>query len=175
MTGDQNFLAFLARIQASALIAIARYWGEARNGKRMPAWHDIDPVKIAPHLPIVWSWRYDRTTDTFTGRLAGDAINRAFGKSLRGVKLQDFFSAEGFPKVYQRHMRVIGEPAFSRDHGAVFHHVDGVGVGERIVMPLAEDGEHADGIFGATTYDLSQLGDTSGVKYAFDNLEYLPL
>ena len=175
MPGDENFEAFVARIVAPELVAIARHWGEARNGKRMPAWRDIDPIKIARYLPIVWSWRYDRSTDTYTGRLAGDAINRAFGKSLRGAKLQDFFTNEGFPPVYQRYMRIIGEPAFSRDYGAVFRHVDGVGVGERIVMPLAEDGEHADSVFGATTYDLSQIAYASGVKYSFDNLEYLPL
>ncbi|HWT97981.1 MAG TPA: PAS domain-containing protein [Terriglobales bacterium] len=175
MTGDEKLQAFITRIAAPELVAIARHWGEARNGKRMPAWRDIDPVKIAPYLPIVWSWRYDRENDTFIGRLAGDAINRTFGKSLRGARLQDFFSPDGFPKVYQRHMRIIGDPAFSRDHGAVFHHVDGVGLGERIVMPLAEDGEHADGVFGATTYDLSQIAPVKGVKYAFDNLEYLPV
>lgn len=174
-SGDERFAAFVARIQAPELIAIARHWGEARGNKSLPAWRDIDPVKIAPYLSIVWSWRYDRPTQAFTGRLAGDAITRAFDRSLRGVKLQDFFTGEGFLPVYERYKRVVSEPCFSRDSGAVFRHVDGVGVGERIIMPLAEDGRHGDSVFGATTYDLSQIARANGVKYTFDNLEYLPL
>ena len=84
-TGDEHFQDFFARIEAPALRAVARHWGEARAGRRMPAWRDIDPLKIVPYLPIVWAWRYDRQDDRFTGRLAGDAITRAFGRSLRGA------------------------------------------------------------------------------------------
>ncbi|HVJ41225.1 MAG TPA: PAS domain-containing protein [Dongiaceae bacterium] len=173
-TGDGHFDDFLARIQAPALIAVARHWGEARAGQRMPAWRDIDPLKIVPYLPIVWSWRYDRQSERFTGRLAGDAITRAFGRSLRGAELKSFFGDRS-PMVFARYHRVVTEPCFSRDSGAVFRHVDGVGVGERIIMPLADDHQNGDGVFGATTYDLSALATENPVNYVFDSLEYLPL
>jgi len=173
-TGDEHFQNFLARIEAPALSAVARHWGDARAGHRMPAWRDIDPLKIVPYLPIVWSWRYDRQNDRFIGRLAGDAITRAFGRSLRGADLQSFFG-ETYPIVHDRYLRILSEPCFSRDSGAVFRHVNGVGVGERVILPLADDHQNGDGVFGATTYDLSVLAQENRLDYVFDNLEYFPL
>jgi hypothetical protein len=141
----------------------------------MPAWRDIDALAIRQFLPIVWSWRFDRDTETFSGRLSGEAISDAFGRSLRGVPMQDFFLGEGYPPVYVRHHKVVTDPCFSRDHGAVFRHVDRAGTGERIIMPLADDGEHSDGILGATADDLAQLGSGTRARPSFDNLEYFPL
>jgi hypothetical protein len=79
-----SFQAFFQSIAAPELRAIAGHWDQARGERRMPAWTDIDPVAIGRHLRYVWAWKYDRETDTFTGRLAGEDIVRAFGKSPRG-------------------------------------------------------------------------------------------
>ena len=89
--------------------------------------------------------------------------------------MQNFFLGECYPPVYMRHHKVVTEPCFSRDHRAVFRHVDRVGTGERIIMPRAEDGEHGDGIFGATTYDLSELGSGARARPSSDNLGYFLL
>src|SRR6185312_7778733 len=110
-----SFESFLASIEAPALREVALYWQEARGSRRMPGWKDIDPAAIARHLPIVWSWKYDRHTDTFTGRLAGEEINEVFGKSLRGVPMKEFFADWQYDLIFARHRRVVTEPAFA--HG----------------------------------------------------------
>src|SRR6185437_2924002 len=61
-----SFETFLRAIASPALRDVALHWDAARGGyKQMPARQDIDPTAIAPHLPIVWLWRYDRETDTY--------------------------------------------------------------------------------------------------------------
>jgi len=147
-----SFKDFMAVIEAPALRSVALHWQAARGARRMPAWKNLDPAAIAPYLGIVWSWKYDRISDSFTGRLAGDEITRAFGKDLRGKAMADFFAGWQFDLIFARHKRVVSEPAFAHGSGPVFIHAERYGVGERIIMPLAADGMNGDGVFGATIY-----------------------
>ena len=148
-----SFGDFLASIEHPRLRAIAAYWDRARRDRLMPAWADLDPIELRENLPIVWAWKYDRATERFTGRLAGEEINEVFGKSLRGADMAEFFKSFDFPKIFARHRRVVTEPCFAHGSGQVFAHARRVGLGERIIMPLAEDGVHGDGLFGATLYN----------------------
>lgn len=154
---------FLSKVASPALRDVARHWAMARGENPMPAWRDIDPAAIAPHLPIVWSWKYDRSREDFIGRLAGEDINTAFGRGLRGVSMREFFVDHNYRLMFERNRRVITEPCVMRGHGNVFIHTGGQGYGERIIMPLAEDGRRGDGVFGATVYNfnLSHLTDTN--------------
>ena len=141
-----------ASLKEPPLREIAVYWGRARAGRRLPSWRDIDPIALAPHLPILWAWRWDKALDTFVGRLAGEAILDVTGPGFRGRRLEDFFADRGPEIVKSRYRRVIEEPALMRNHGFVFLRSGGSGIGERIALPLAEDGEHPDGVLGATVY-----------------------
>ncbi|MBU6506987.1 MAG: PAS domain-containing protein [Alphaproteobacteria bacterium] len=153
-----SFQDFFAAIKSPDLRRVALHWDTARNGRRMPGWKDIDPSAIAPFLPIVWSWKYDSATDTFTGRLAGDSITEAFGESLRGKPMKEFFRGRQYEMLFARHKRVVSEPAFAHGTGPVFIHAGRYGQGERIIMPLASDGIHGDGLFGATIYAPNPAG-----------------
>lgn len=174
----KSFERFVAAIEQEALRDIAHHWNDARGARRMPAWADIDPVKIARHLPYVWSWKYDRGADTFTGRLAGEEINRAFGKSLRGVRMADFFAGWHYEAIFARHRRVVTEPAFAHGKGTVFSHADRHALGERIIMPLAADGVHGDGIIGATVYPLPPTKPLDGALHRVpwgEDVSFFPL
>ena len=120
----------------------------------MPAWRDISPAKIAKQLPIIWSYAYDPAQDEFIGRLGGEAINRIFGRNIKGAKLSGLDSIIGKERLIQRAKRVITMPALFRGYEPMFWQSDSHGVGERIVMPLATDGITADGILGATDYHI---------------------
>ncbi|HEY4165111.1 MAG TPA: hypothetical protein VGM59_18740, partial [Dongiaceae bacterium] len=63
-----SFSSFLSTIESPDIRAVAEHWQVARGGKRMPAWRDIDPVMLGPRLRNVWSWKFDRKTELFTGR-----------------------------------------------------------------------------------------------------------
>jgi len=150
-----SFDAFERAIVSPALKAVALHWNQARGAGRMPAWSDIRPAAIVAHLPIIWSYRYDSTSDTFTGRLAGENITAIFGKSFRGLPMTEAYPESEYPALFARQKRTILEPAFMHGFGIVFGHLNRYGTGERVVMPLADDHEHGDGIFGATEYSVT--------------------
>jgi len=147
-----SFQAFFDSIQSQALRALAGQWAAARGARRMPAFRDIDPVGIGRNLRYVWAWKYDRDADSFTGRLAGEEIDRAFGKSLRGMKMAEFYAPEVYAVVFPRHRRVVTEPSFFHGTGMIFARMGSMAGGERISLPLSEDGTVGDGIIGGTHY-----------------------
>ena len=204
LTRGERFEGFLARIEDAGLRDIARHWNDARQkgsqgdkarlndaqahdgansqpgSRRMAAWRDIDPSQIKRHLPIIWVWRYDRVANEFIGKLSGEAINLALRRSLRGVPMQEFFAADSYDAIFARCHRVVTEPCFSRDSGPVYIHRERTGTGERIILPLADDGETGDGIIGATVYDLKSASGThlphaQSAQYFSEQMEYYQL
>lgn len=150
-----SFADFAASIVSPDLQRIAMHWNEARGLRAMPAWRDMRPAAIAPQLRFVWSYRYDAAADEFVGRLAGDTIARIFGQAFRGTRLKELQTRIDVPFLSARFRQVISGPMLFRSEGDVFHQIDRHGYGERIIMPLSEDGETPDGIFGATRYQTS--------------------
>jgi len=156
-----SFEGMVASLQAPALIAIATHWNAARGSGLMPAWGGIDPSAIRGHLPIVWAWRFDSLRSTFVGRLAGQTIIEAIGSQIRGRTIEECFPEPVVPVLRERLTRVLAGPGFMRNYGRVYATSGRNGFGERVYLPLAEDGEHADGIFGATSYTFT--GGTGAV------------
>ncbi|HTW35771.1 MAG TPA: PAS domain-containing protein [Rhizomicrobium sp.] len=139
-------------IESLALRNVVRHWAEARGGRRMPGWDNLNPAAIKAQLAIIWSWRFDPVSRQFIGRLAGERIESVLGMSVRGTPMSEVFARHDYAMALARHTRVVTEPAFYRGHGLVFRHLDRFDIGERIILPLADDGEHADGIIGATEF-----------------------
>jgi len=169
-----SFESFLSSITSAPLKAVALHWNTARGHRLMPSWDDLRPAAMAKQLPIIWSYKFDRSTGEFTGRLAGDRITEVFDKSLRGTRLQDFHPPEARPWVTAMLLRVVSEPALHLSSGRVFKQMDRIGSGQRIILPLAADGKMADGILGATEYH-SRISAEPPIQAATDVEEWFPL
>jgi hypothetical protein len=141
------FQEFERAILAEPLKRIAAHWLEVRGARAVPDWGDIRPSALGPHLSIIWSWKYDPDTDSFTGRLAGHVIESVFRKSFRGAPMREMFAASEYMHFYNRHKRVVIEPALFHGVGMVFGRLEHYGTGERIILPLS------DGLLGATVYE----------------------
>jgi hypothetical protein len=135
------------------------HWQAARGDKSLPGWNDIDPVALRQHLSILWSWRYDRTEDKFIGRIAGESIVFLLGKSPRRMLMEDFFDAATHAVVYPRFKQVIEQRHALITSGPVYSPIGRCGIGERLVLPLAEDGQTPDEVMGATCYELVAPGE----------------
>ncbi len=168
-----SFDEFYSRIESRRLREVAEHWARARGQRRMPRWADIDPGEVVRQLPIIWAWKYDRASDRFTGRLAGEEINWALGKPLRGTDLVEFFGAAQAPPILARYKRVVDEPCFVHWRGQVFRHAERLGFGERIILPMAEDGVAGDGVLGATIYNSAPAG--GAVAAPGEEVEFHPL
>jgi hypothetical protein len=147
-----NFACFLETISSPALQAVAAHWHEARGTAPMPSWEQLNPSRMAPHLSILWSYRYDRAVGQFVGRLAGSAVAWGFEKNFRGLALQEAWPAVVAERSRLSMTRVISEPAVYRNAGGLFKQAGRTVEGERIILPLAGDGVHGDGVLGASAY-----------------------
>lgn len=144
---------FLEAISAPGLRAVAQHWNTARGSRRMPAWADIRPSAIAAQLPIIWAWRYDSSRDRFTGRIAGDAVEALFGVTIRNKELAELVEGAPYDAMFGRMKRTVSGPALYFGEGVVYRHLAKLGLGQRIILPLSDNRETCDGVFGATLYD----------------------
>jgi hypothetical protein len=173
-----SFALFLSAIKDTALLDVAAHWNTARGNRLMPGWSDIDPVGLGRNLPIVWAWRYDAGLGTFVGRLAGEEIIAVLGVNIRGRRIETCFRPDAVDVVCQRYRTVIEGPKFMYSYGTVFARSGGNGVGQRIVLPLATDGVHSDGVLGATVYRLGikpAIGDEIAIDHHSEIVEFYPL
>ena len=140
----------------------------------MPSWEQLRPSQLSAQLSLVWAFRYDRNTGQFTGRLAGNRITQGFGKNFRGLPLQDLHPPDVFPRVHRIMTRIVAEPSAFRSAGQLFKHEDRVVEGERIILPLAGDSVHCDGVLGASDY-LYQHPTPGRIELLSDIEEWCPV
>ncbi|MBI1261726.1 MAG: PAS domain-containing protein [Rhizobiales bacterium] len=170
-----SFALLLAKIESPALKTLALHWQEARGTKQMPAWRDINPARIARQLPDIWSWKYDPAIDDFIGRLVGENINQTLGESIRGKRASEFFRNRGGSAMIDRARRVIAEPCYFHSHGSVYANLARHVEGERIILPLAEDGWSADSVLGMTVYQMPGQQPEGMEQILGDQGEFIPL
>ena len=106
-----QFADFRQTIVSPALQTIAAHWDAVRGDGRLPSWEMLRPSEIAPHLSMVWAYKYDRRTGAFTGRLAGQRITQGFGKNFRGLPMEEAHPAENYPRVLDYMSRIASGPA----------------------------------------------------------------
>lgn len=147
-----GFTALQGRIQSPALRALADDWNTARGARRMPGWRDIRPEPTAPYLGGLWGYDYDQRSGAFTGRVAGSTIAVAYGRNYLGKPLSELYLPHVAEFVRSHLMRIVSEPACALYSGKLFRMGEQVVEGERLVLPLGDDGEHPDGVLGASHY-----------------------
>lgn len=116
----------------------------------MPDRRQIDPVQFAPVLPRVWLCDYAREADRFRYRLTGERVAKRFGHNLSNHYLDDNTDPDYYPRVHRYYRNVIDFPAVLYIHGRLYAETDDPIHGERILLPLSEDGQTGHGVIGAT-------------------------
>jgi hypothetical protein len=149
-----SFSDYKKRIASPALRDIVAYWDKARKNAAMPAWEDMSPSELAPHLKLLWFWNYDRATKEFTARLASNRVMQGYQKSFRGTPLKELHSPH-MAELSQAHMtKVLSDPAAYYCNGKLFKVDTLIVEGERIMLPLASDRIHGDVVLGATDFPM---------------------
>jgi hypothetical protein len=117
------------------------YWRGLRRGRPMPSKNDIDPLDIGWALSRIYLMDY-RPEDGFTYRLAGTEVSSVFGHSnLKGLNLRDVVNPERLALIESTWMRVVEERSVVSMSGMVYYGVDRVSVGERLLLPLADEAD----------------------------------
>jgi len=170
---SDDFSALTSRIESAALRAVMDHWQQARAAKPLPAWSDLSPSAIAPYLKQLWAFRYDRQTAEFTARLAGSRIMVGFGDSFRGTPLKQLHPPHVFQLAQEHMSKVVLNPAIYWCRGKIFKVGEHVIEGERIILPLASNGHHGDGVLGATEFVFQ--GISGPIELLCENLEWFSI
>lgn len=170
-----SFALLLAKIESSSLTSLALHWNEARGTRQIPSWSDINPARIAHQLPDIWSWMYDPAIDDFIGRLAGENINQTLGENIKGKLASEFFRNRGGNAMIDRARRIMADPCYFYSHGYVYANLERHVEGERIILPLAEDGRIVDAVLGMTVYQMPGRQPESMEQIFGDQGEFIPL
>lgn len=159
-----SFSTFIDRIASPALRHVAMCWRAACRDRAMPGRRDVEVTFLPMPAPHVWSCAYDRESALFFDF-------RSLGAPLK--------NGDHVDALVDRHRRVVEGPALMHGHGCVFRHLGSIGIGERIALPLAEDGVRPDGIFGAIIYGRifavasirAQTNPFENLRCTFDDLD----
>ena len=126
------------------------WWVEKRGERLMPAICDIDPLEIRSSLAQVWLCDYLPECGRLRYRLAGEEINDFWGYNLAGKFLDEVIPAERRASVTQKSCMVVDLPAITHDRTRLSLTEDFVRTGERLILPLSDDGRTVNALLGAT-------------------------
>lgn len=115
---------------------------------------DFDLFHLPALVPHLFLYDFDPAQRSFVLRVAGEEIRRLLPHSRPGVPLEQIMPPAALATVQERYRRVCETPAIMHAIGRVFVKLGGTGIGERIVMPLADANDRVHQLLGATIYDL---------------------
>ena len=165
-----DFDTFLSRIQSPALLALAQHWNAARGKKRMPCWADLSLGPDTPYAKLLWGFAYDPKSQVFTGCLAGAKTSRWFGATFCGARLDEVHAPVNYAEAQRVLTRSVTTPLAARFSGRLFKSDNFVVPGERLILPLAENGMTGDGILGASDFVPPPL--LGSLEMIFENEEW---
>jgi hypothetical protein len=140
----------LGHIGSRPLHHLVAWWFDKRGERLMPALCDVDPIEISSVLKQVWLCDYLPQSDRFRYRLAGEEINDFWGCSLSGKHQDEIVPAERRASVTKRSRMAIDLPAIIHDRARLSLAEEITRNGERIILPLSDDGRTVNALLGAT-------------------------
>jgi hypothetical protein len=149
--------AAFAHVKEERLWLLLRHWLERRGEATAPARSAIDPTAIGPILASVWMCDYLPQERRFRMRLAGEDINHLYGRNITNCYFEDIIMPPLLDDVLRRYRRVVEEPAILHCGGHIYLASDRSEVGERIVLPLADDSGRIVHAIGASVYRLDPI------------------
>jgi len=141
-----------AHVKDERLRRLLRHWLECRGERLAPPRAAIDPTAIGPILSSVWMCDYEPADRRFRMRLAGEDINRLYGRNVTQCYFEEIIEPALFSDVMQRYRRVVEEPSIMHCGGHIYLASNRSEIGERLVLPLADDSGAIRHVIGASVY-----------------------
>jgi len=129
---------------------LLQHWRTIKGADLVPSRHRIDPSQLTQVLSSVWLCDYEREADRFRYRLTGEKVAARFGHKLSKHYLDDNTDPGYYPRVHRYYRNAIDFPAVLYIYGRLYAETDNPIHGERILLPLSDDGQTVHGLIGAT-------------------------
>ncbi len=143
-----------------ALQRLYDYWLSKREDGKIPGRSDVDPLDIPDILPHICLLDVERTDDSlrFRFRLFGTQHQEFNQRDFTGQLIDEVFPPEAAAKVNAAYRQVVesGEPHYWRENLA-FEGREHIAY-ERLICPLASDGETVNMLIGAFVFGTKGRG-----------------
>lgn len=143
----------LDHLRGEDLRRFAANWVAARGGRLMPMRRDFDPMAVPRLLGRLWLCDFLPAERRFVYRLAGEEINDVYGRSLKGLDLEQVITAGSYTNIHRRLLATIETPGIVHVIGRIYIDSDRLLVGERVILPLADEAGEARFVLGATVIE----------------------
>jgi hypothetical protein len=141
-----------AHVKDERLRRLLQHWLDRRGDGLAPRRSAIDPTAIGSILSGVWMCDYEPTDRRFRMRLAGEDINRLYGRNVTQCYFEEIIEPAMLPDILRRYRRVVEEPAILHCGGHIYLASNRSEVGERLVLPLMDDSGAIRHVIGASVY-----------------------
>lgn len=143
---------FDLRPKTPQLRSLLDYWNRKRGRRLFILWSELEPLEIAPLLPLIFILDVENDPRRYRIRLMGTEIVQRFGGEYTGRYLDDLDFGAAKAQVLADYDRVADgvEPhlAFSeyaqQGRGRI--------QAERLALPMSTDGRHADRVLGSAIH-----------------------
>jgi len=146
---------FFARLDSAAQRRLYSHWCEKAKGRQLPGREDLDPAALKDLSPWIGEIEVTRAESRLQFRYcrAGKAIVKARRADPSGKSFEEVHPASELAMLRVTHIQVVAKkrPALTdvsetAPSGALLED-------ERLILPLATDGELVDGLLYLADYD----------------------
>jgi len=139
-------------VKDERLRRLLQHWIARRAGALLPKRSAIDPTAIGPILASVWMCDYLPDGRRFRMRLVGEDINRLYGRNVTNCMFEEIITPTLLPDLMHRYRRVVEDPSIMHCAGNIYLASERSEVGERLVLPLADESGAIRHVIGASVY-----------------------
>lgn len=160
-------------------LQLLRHWAENRQsvdgkpGPMMPR-AALDPLALKACLAHIWLAQYLPQEESFVFRLAGEAVNEAWGGNVTGKRPGQFMPPASAATAGQIYRRILLTPAVHVGYRRI-EPAERQGKGaERLVVPLSDAEGGPWGIVGMSLYHFDPVTQASLPPYVGPDVTYYP-
>jgi len=154
----------LPHVRDARLQLLLDHWLDGRGEDAVPLRSAIDPAALVSVLPNIWLCEFNPAEDRFRMRLAGEEINKLYGKNISHCYFDEIANATFLPIMNRRYRRILDQPAILHCAGLIYFSNSSPVVGERLGLPLRMEDGRITQIIGASIYDFPLEQLDFGVK-----------
>lgn len=127
-------------------------WRLARGTATLPLRKAFDPLSVPSLLSNIYIYKFDAGRGDYVCDLAGEVVNDAYGRRIKGDTLLEIVGPEDHPTITDRWARILGVPCIH--YGSTNERLSKrpLLAAERLLLPFASAPGQADTIIGVGLY-----------------------